>query len=164
VPHPEFDFGTKGRDLYDSEVAFVDHHVGRLLERLRRPPFEKRTAIVLTSDHGEAFGEHGLYRHGFEVWEELVHVPLVAYVPGVGAAHVEARRSAIDVVPTLLELFGLEAPALQGRDFVSGVSLLSDIAGANGPPEERPVLVDMSEGPHNSERQAFFEGSYKLIA
>src|SRR6185436_749940 len=70
VPHSEFSFGPKGRDLYDGEVAFVDRHLGRLLALLDQPPFADRTAVLLTSDHGEAFGEHGLYRDGFEVWEE----------------------------------------------------------------------------------------------
>jgi choline-sulfatase len=165
VPHAEFPFGSKGRDLYDAEVAFVDRHVGRLLALLDQPPFAERTAVLLTSDHGEAFGEHGLYRHGFEVWEELVHVPLVVRVPGVAAGHVETRRSAIDLVPTILELTGLPVPERSAKDFVSGVSLLPDlISRSSSGPEARPVLVDMSEGPNNAERQAFFDGAYKVIA
>ena len=164
VPHPEFDFGQKGRDLYDGEVAFVDRHLGRLLAVLRSPPFRDRTVIVITSDHGEAFGEHGMYRHGFEVWEELVHVPLVIHVPGVPPHHVVARRSAVDIVPTLLDFFGVAAPRPTGRDFISGVSLLPDIASERTESERRPVLVDMSEGPHNAERQAFYDGDYKIIA
>jgi choline-sulfatase len=164
VAHPEFDFGPKGRDLYDSEVAFVDHHLGRLLALLAKPPLADRTAIVLTSDHGEAFGEHGLYRHGFEVWEELVHVPLLIHLPGIGARHIGVRRSAIDLVPTLLDLFSLPHPGGGEKDYLSGDSLLPDVVSPSAAPEERPVLVDMSEGPHNSERQAFFDGRYKLIA
>jgi arylsulfatase A-like enzyme len=165
VPHSEFPFGSKGRDLYDGEVAFVDRHLRRLLALLDQPPFAERTAVLLTSDHGEAFGEHGLYRHGFEVWEELVHVPLVVRVPGVAAGHVETRRSAIDLVPTILELFGLPVPERAAEDFVSGVSLMPDLLSRSGSgPEPRPVLVDMSEGPNNAERQAFFDGAYKVIA
>lgn len=165
VPHAEFDFGSRGRDLYDSEVAFVDHHLGRLLSLLSKPPFAEHTAVLLTSDHGEAFGEHGLYRHGFEVWEELVHVPLIVHVPGVAPRHVAVRRSAIDLVPTLLELFGVPVPHPEGNDFVSGVSLLPDVVRSREASDEsRAVLVDMSEGPNNAERQAFFDGSYKVIA
>lgn len=165
VPHAEFSFGSKGRDLYDGEVAFVDRHLGRLLAVLEQPPFAERTAVLLTSDHGEAFGEHGLYRHGFEVWEELVHVPLVVRVPRVAAGRVETKRSAIDLVPTILELFGLPVPERSAKDFVSGTSLLPDLTSRNGSsPEARPVLVDMSEGPNNAERQAFFDGGYKVIS
>jgi len=164
VPHAEFDFGSKSRDLYDGEVAFVDHHLGRLLALLRTPQFDDRTAIIVTSDHGEAFGEHGLYRHGFEVWEELVHVPLIVRVPGVPSAHVRARRSAVDIVPTVLDLFGLPTPEPRGRDFVSGRSLVPDLLAPDTDSAARPVLVDMSEGPHNAERQAFIDGDYKVIA
>jgi choline-sulfatase len=165
VPHPGFDFGTKSRDLYDGEVAFVDRQIGRLLNRLLGGPMGSRTAIVLTSDHGEAFGEHGIVRHGHEVWEELVHVPLIVHVPGGLPRHVTERRSAIDVVPTLLELCNVPVPKGNGTDFVSGHSLLPDIVAPEGHrPEPRPVLVDMSEGPYNDERQAYFDGKLKLIA
>jgi arylsulfatase A-like enzyme len=163
VPHPEFDFGTKSRDLYDGEVKFVDHHIGRLFSAIEASPFAPRTAIVVTSDHGEAFGEHGMVRHGREVWEELVHVPLIVHVPGVAPHHVGVRRSAIDLVPTLLDCYGLPRPAGDGPDFVSGQSLLPDVVLAQGA-SARPLLVDMSEGPYNDERQAFFEGPFKLIA
>jgi arylsulfatase A-like enzyme len=163
VPHPEFDFGSKSRDLYDGEVRFVDHHVGRLLAAIAAGPRASRTAVILTSDHGEAFGEHGMVRHGREVWEELVHVPLVVFVPGLPPRHVAVRRSAIDLVPTLLELFGAPKPSGEGSDFVSGQSLLPDLLDT-GHPSPRPVLVDMCEGPYNEERQAFIDGSMKLIA
>jgi arylsulfatase A-like enzyme len=164
VPHPEFDFGSKSRDLYDGEVRFVDEHVGRLFAAIAASPFAARTAIVLTADHGEAFGEHGMVRHGRELWEELVHVPLLVYIPGVAPHHVTLRRSAIDLVPTLLDLSGLPRPTGEGSDFVSGASLLSDLVAPSQAPPERPVLVDMSAGPYNEERQAFFDGSLKLIA
>jgi choline-sulfatase len=165
VPHPEFDFGSKSRDLYDGEVAFVDRQIGRLIARISGSPFASRTAIVLTSDHGEAFGEHGILRHGHEVWEELVHVPLIVYVPGASPRHVSERRGAIDVTPTLLELGGAALPTGNGSDFVSGRSLLADVVGPLvHTPEPRPVLVDMSEGPYNDERQAYFDGKMKLIA
>jgi hypothetical protein len=162
VPHPEFDFGSKSRDVYDSEVAFVDHHVGRLLAALREPAFKGRTAIILTSDHGEAFGEHGLLRHGREVWEELVHVPLLVSLPGVPPRRVHEARSAIDLAPTLVELLDVPRPTGDGNDFMSGQSLVPDLRG-DGPAAQRPVLVDMSEGPFNEERQAFIDGDLKLI-
>lgn len=164
VFHPEFDFGRKGRDLYDGEVAFVDRQIGRLLSFLHESGLESKTAVIVTSDHGEAFGEHGMLRHGFELWEELVHVPLVVFVPGVPARRITEPRSAVDLVPTILDLFGVPPPQGAGADFVSGTSLAPELSPDTGPPERRPVLVDMSEGPYNDERQALIDGPMKLIA
>jgi arylsulfatase A-like enzyme len=163
APHPEHDFGPKPRDRYDGEVAFVDQHVGRVLSALEKAPFGARTAVIVTSDHGEAFGEHGMIRHGFELWEELTRVPLIVKVPGVAPRRVSARRSAIDLVPTVLDLFKVPFAPRGPKDFLSGQSLLPDLLRAPGAPDpERPVFIDMARGPHNAERQALIEGDMKL--
>lgn len=165
APHSEHDFGPKPRDRYDGEVAFVDHHVGRVLAALVKSPLGARTAVIVTSDHGEAFGEHGMIRHGFELWEELTRVPFIVKVPGVAPRRVSARRSAIDLVPTVLDLFKVPFAARGPKDFLSGESLLPDLlrpAGAKDP--ERPVFIDMARGPHNAERQALIEGDMKITA
>jgi choline-sulfatase len=165
VAHEGFDFGRSSRQRYDGEVAFVDHHVGRVLEALEKSPVYGRTAIIVTSDHGEAFGEHGMIRHGFELWEELVRVPLIVRVPGVSARHVQARRSAIDLAPTILDLCGVAAPAADASasDFLSGSSLVPDLLVAHEP-AERAVFIDMAAGPNNADRQALIEGDKKLVA
>ncbi len=164
VPHDEFDFGHRGRERYDGEIAFVDHHFGRVLAALEKKSFASRTVVIVTSDHGEAFGEHELYRHGFELWEELVRVPLVVYVPGAAPRRVSVRRSAIDIAPTVLELFGIEPPAAGAKDALRGESLLPDILPSPGiTPTERPIYIDMSAGPYNDERQAYIENGLKLI-
>jgi arylsulfatase A-like enzyme len=161
--HPEHDFGSKPRDRYDGEVAFVDHHVGRVLDALARAPFAERTVVIVTSDHGEAFGEHGMIRHGFELWEELVRVPLLVKLPGVTPRRVSARRSAIDLVPTLLDLFQVPFVGQGPRDFLSGQSLLPDLVRPAGEPDpERPIFIDMARGPYNAERQALITGDLKL--
>ena len=163
APHPEHDFGSKPRDRYDGEVAFVDQQLGRVLSALEKSPFGARTAVVITSDHGEAFSEHGMIRHGFELWEELVRVPLIVKVPGVAARRVTARRSAIDVVPTLLDLCKVPFAPRANNDFLSGQSLLPDLLRAPGAPDpERPVFIDMARGPYNAERQALIEQDLKL--
>lgn len=163
VYHEKYNFGREPRDRYDGEIAFTDEHVGRVLDAIAASSFADRTIILFTSDHGEAFGEHGLIRHGFEVWEELVRVPLILHVPGVEPRRVKERRSIIDLVPTILEAFDLEIPDTE-EDFMRGRSLLQDALAA---PEEklaeRTVFVDMAEGPHNKERRAFYSGDYKLI-
>jgi arylsulfatase A-like enzyme len=97
--------------LYDAEIAFTDAHGGRLLDAIAKAPWGARTAVVVTSDHGEAFGEHKMWRHGYELWEPLVHVPLLVHLPGASPVRIAARRSAIDVTPTLLDLMGVPAPS-----------------------------------------------------
>ncbi len=165
VKSPEFDFGSDARALYDSEVANTDRHVGRLLKFIEESAFADRAIIIVTSDHGEAFGEHGLLRHGFEVWEELVRVPLIVHLPGRSGRRITARRSAIDLAPTLLGIFGAPAPTGEGTDFMSGQSLLPELlGGAAEAPAERVVFVDMAAGPNNAERQAFIEHGLKVIA
>lgn len=161
VRHEEHNFGSSERARYDGEVAFVDAQIGRLLRALSASPAADRTAIIVTSDHGEAFGEHGLIRHGFEVWEELVRVPLLIKIPGTPGGKIEARRSIVDLVPTILELSGHSEAANPGE--LSGRSLVADTY-PDSVPEERPVLVDMPEAPNNKERRAFYSGSMKLIS
>jgi len=164
VRHEGFDFGPGSRGAYESEVAFVDHHVGRVLDALRKSPLWARTAVIVTSDHGEAFGEHGMIRHGFELWEELVRVPLLVRVPGVPPRRVAERRSLVDLVPTVLDLFGLPLPTGEGTDFTSGVSWLPDLAPSPGAAlAKRPVFIDMVEGPHNAERRALIDGDLKIV-
>jgi arylsulfatase A-like enzyme len=161
APHPEHDFGPKPRDRYDGEVAFVDHHLGRVLSALRGQPFGSRTAVIVTSDHGEAFGEHGMIRHGFELWEELVRVPLIVHVPGVAPRRVSARRSGIDLVPTILDLFRIPHPG--GAEALSGRSLLPDVLRAPDLADPaRPIFIDMARGPHNAERLALIDRDLKL--
>lgn len=158
-------FGKTQRDMYDGEVAFTDKHIGRLLDHVSAAPWGKRTAVVVTSDHGEAFGEHKMYRHGFELWEELVRVPLVVHVPGAPPSRVAARRSLIDLAPTLLDVMRIPAPA-EGAgqdDFFSGSSLLPDVfLPAGQTAAARDFLVDMPAGPYNDARRAYFHGDLKL--
>jgi|GEM_PF-237350 len=163
VRHEGFDFGNDAKGRYLGEVAFVDAQIGRILDAIGKSPFAQRTAVIVTSDHGEAFGEHGMFRHGFELWEPLIRVPFVFSVPGVQPHTITIRRSIMDLVPTILDLMG--APAATGRDtdFMSGRSLVAELVF----PDEaraRPVLVDMAAGPNNAERQAFIENDLKLIA
>jgi arylsulfatase A-like enzyme len=165
VHHPEApDLGSGSRGAYNEEVWYTDRHFGRLLDFVRAQPWGARTSIVLTSDHGEAFGEHHMIRHGVELWEELVRVPLLIYVPTLSPHHVTMRRSAIDLVPTILDLFRLTLSIEgDGSDFLSGRSLLDDLVSPPGyEPEERDILVDMPAGPNNDERRAFIHGAKKL--
>jgi choline-sulfatase len=170
-PHSEYarhkgapDFGSGMRAAYDGEVWYVDEQIGKVLDFVEGQPWGAKTALFITSDHGEAFGEHYMIRHGVELWEELVRVPLIVHVPGVAPHHVAPPRSAIDLVPTILDLFEIAPDEHAGPfDFVSGHSLAADIAMPRGyEPPEREILVDMPAGPHNDDRRAFIRGGKKL--
>jgi arylsulfatase A-like enzyme len=103
--------------LYDGEIRFTDEVLGRLLTSLDDNGFFDNAVIVVTSDHGEEFGEHGGVLHGGKLFDELLHVPLIISGAGVDQGIVDpALVSLIDVAPTLLSLAGLEIPdAMEGR-------------------------------------------------
>jgi arylsulfatase A-like enzyme len=106
-------------NLYDGEIRYMDHSLERLLSKLESRGARENTAIVVTADHGEAFGEHGRYGHHPHNYEELVHVPLVIDVPGSGGHEVNQQVSLIDIPPTLCDLCGLKTPeAVQGKSLL----------------------------------------------
>lgn len=153
--HP--DFGNERRDLYDNEVHFSDRWVGDLVDFIDAQPFGKDTAVIITADHGEGFGEHDHFRHAYQVWESLVRVPLFVRVPGAEPRRIETPRSAIDLAPTIADLMGLS----ERSDF-RGESLVPEVFGA--PAKQRQVLVDLPRSDLMDRRRAFVDGDYKLIS
>ncbi len=156
MPHEGYSFGRSERDKYDGEIAFTDHYVGKLLDFVATKPWASRTAIVITSDHGEAFGEHGQTRHGFAVWDNLVHVPLFFVVPGAAPKHIDEPRSALDLAPTILEFLGVPPEP----SFV-GTSLVREVYGDK--PTPRDVYVDLPATSDNDKHRALIRGNSKLI-
>ncbi|RYZ63431.1 MAG: sulfatase, partial [Proteobacteria bacterium] len=157
VPHsgaPSFEGVTRDRALYDGEVWYSDQQLGRLLDFVAKSSFGDRTVVVVTSDHGEAFSDHGMSWHGRELWESLVRVPLIIKVPGLPPHRVPVKRGHVDLVPTVLDVLGLPAPAA-GQ--LSGQSMLPDLAKTDHF-EERDVYVDMPVGPYNELRRALLHG------
>ncbi len=104
---------------YDREIRYVDDEIDSLLEELERLSLSERTIFMLTSDHGEEFGEHGYIGHGAHLHDEVVHVPLMVRGPGI----VQGRRvadvvSQRDLMPTILDLVAVPEPSqLRGRSF-----------------------------------------------
>ena len=109
---PSAALGRDLRQLYDAEVAANDASFGRLLDRLEDLGELDDTVIVFTSDHGEAFGEHGTWTHGLDLYNEVLSVPLVMRLPGGagGGQIVGSPVQHIDLMPTVLDLCGIEAP------------------------------------------------------
>lgn len=149
--------GWKLRAAYDGEIWFTDQQIGRLLDYAKSQPWWKDTVVVMTSDHGEALGEHGIsFQHGWEIYEPLMRIPLVFYVPGLQPHHVPVKRSVIDVVPTVLDLMRIPRPA-PGE--LSGQSLVDDLAAKPGASfAERDVYLDMPDGPYTHLRRGIIHG------
>jgi arylsulfatase A-like enzyme len=109
------------RDRYDEDVARLDASLGRLFRRLDADADRFETHVVLTSDHGESFGEHGALGHGWRVTREQVQAPLVIVSPRVAPGLRHDAGGTADLAVTLLAMAGLSDPALPGRDLARPV-------------------------------------------
>lgn len=121
--HPPAQAAARMRALYRGEIRFWDRHFGALLEALKQRGLYNQTTIVVTSDHGEEFQDHGGYWHGTTLYDEQLHVPLWLKLPGSqrGGSRISHWVQSIDIAPTLLRLAGLRAPAgMQGGDLFKG--------------------------------------------
>ena len=98
--------------LYEGEIAWVDAHVGEVVRRLDALDLARRTLVIVVSDHGDEFFEHGGLGHHRTLYEEVVKVPLVLRLPGVlpAGAAVPGPVALSDVVPTVLDVLGIDAP------------------------------------------------------
>jgi len=108
--------------LYDGEITYHDDEISRLHDHLADDGLLEDTLIVITSDHGEEFFDHGSVGHGHSVYEELLHVPFVIRLPGATAgqgARCDAEVGLIDVLPTACEILGVDCPpGMEGRSLV----------------------------------------------
>ncbi len=119
------------KTVYDSSIAYADSQLHRLFEALAESGLDQRTMVVVTSDHGQLFGEHGLLGHHY-LYDENLLVPLIIAGPGGRGAGRRVSRQVrlVDIVPTVLELAGLPVP--EGLDGVSLAPLM------DGREEETP--------------------------
>ncbi|MBI4422950.1 MAG: sulfatase [Elusimicrobia bacterium] len=95
---------------YDGGVTYLDERLGRFLESLPALGLADRTLVILTADHGEEFMEHGHFDHGLTLYDTAIRVPLVVRLPGAAARRVEFQVRLLDVMPTVLDYFGVAAP------------------------------------------------------
>jgi len=116
-PHSPYDppepYRTQYRDhLYDGEIAYADHELGRLMSYLKQNHLYDRSLIVFLSDHGESLGEHGESEHGFFVYNATVHIPLIVKPPagsGFHSGRVSTPVETTDIAPTLLRFAGIKS-------------------------------------------------------
>ncbi len=151
-------FGTTYSDAYDQSVNWTDRLIGLFLQELDRRDLLERTLVVLASDHGEAFREHGSEGHARNLYTEVSHVPFVIAPPFLlePGVRVPQTVSNADIWPTLLDLLGL--PPLPGVDGVSLVPLVRAAGGLDpGAPTEpllRPVFAQLARGWGNPKVEA----------
>jgi tetratricopeptide (TPR) repeat protein len=122
-PHSPYEppepFNSKFADnLYAGEIAFTDHCIGQVIEKLKELDIYDSSLIIIAGDHGEMLGEHGEEEHTFFVYESAVKVPLIIKLPGRSESKKEDRLvGLIDVFPTICGVLGIEVPShVQGRD------------------------------------------------
>jgi hypothetical protein len=126
------DFGDRDVDRYDTEIAYADAQLARLL-----PTLDPATTIVaVTADHGDEFAEHGIRFHARSLYNQVVRIPLIIRAPGATPAAPTTPVSLADVMPTLLELAGVDGPA-----GMNGLSLAPALHGAA--PPARPMFIEL---------------------
>lgn len=142
---------------YDGNLDYADSLVARLLDGLEQRGALEQSVVVVLSDHGEAFGQHGRWVHTSTLYDEMIHVPWLISMPN--ALNVPPRRiretvALVDLAPTLMELFGLEGEL---SSQAQGASLSSLLARGTGEPDARLLFSQ------NAHEVAAIEGGYKLI-
>jgi arylsulfatase A-like enzyme len=153
MAHPATPFGTSDVDLYDAEIAFTDHALGRLFDRLDALGMAERTARVVVADHGEEFGDHGGRVHTLTLYDEAIRVPLLVAGPGIAAGRVPGRVGLVHLGPTVLDLVGVSPPpGMAGRP----------IPRVDGRFAPRPEPI-VSETRRYVDRRSVVDGSMKLI-
>ncbi|MSP70610.1 MAG: hypothetical protein EXR76_00185 [Myxococcales bacterium] len=135
--HPEVKvFGETLMDKYDSEIAFTDHHLAPVFAALNDPHVLESTTVIVCSDHGESFNEHGFHFHGRTVYQDEVAIPLLIRTPGGKVGRAADIVSLVDLLPTIAALQGFAAPNALGQSL-------------------RPLLT--GQGEFNRDRVIFME-------
>ncbi|WP_441288608.1 sulfatase-like hydrolase/transferase [Sorangium sp. KYC3313] len=153
LAHPGIRFGSGRTAAYDGEIAYVDRQLGALLDAVARGPRAGRTAIIVHGSQGEGLGEHGPVGHGVELYEEAIRVPLVIALPGAAPGRYPHPVSTVDIAPTVLDVGGAEATAVEGAS-------LAAIAAGHGQGDRAP------RGPvfaRTARRAAVIDGQLKLL-
>jgi arylsulfatase A-like enzyme len=130
-------FGTSYSDAYDSSISWVDRNVGRLVQELQEEDLLRRTLIVIASDHGESFYEHGREGHAQTLYREVSEVPLIVSLPFALEEGIVVKPLVrnVDIWPTLLDLLGL--PPLPETDGRSLLPLIEAAARGDAPAEDQ---------------------------
>jgi arylsulfatase A-like enzyme len=155
-----------GTDLYDGEIRYTDDNIEHLVGLLKKHGVYDNTMIVITSDHGEEFFEHGTLGHGFSLYQEVVRVPLIFHGAGVAKGRVVKSPVAIvDLDATILELAGV--PLGETRKFGDGTSFAPAFQNPNWK-REGDFMLENEFGEDDEDLRSFVlsavrDGSWKFI-
>ncbi len=145
-PHDPYDdcsreLGHYFDSAYDSEIAYMDREIGRLLEGVREL-LGRRVVVIAVGDHGESLGEHGEVGHGMTLYQGAMRVPLMLSGPGVPKGQVDVRVvSLTDITPTILQLCGISEEAYLGA-FPAGPTRLSGHSLLRSRPDQRHCYME----------------------
>lgn len=153
--HSPYKAGGSGGSVHDHylrSLRYVDSEIARILGTAARLGLSQRLTLIVTSDHGEAFGEHGTRFHSTTVYDELLRVPLIIHGPQITPRRIATPVSLVDVAPTVLDLYQLPTPG----EYM-GQSLAPLLAGQSFQ-FERPIAADS-----RLKRAIVFPGGWKVI-
>ncbi len=132
--------------LHREEIAFTDHHIGRLLDELDRLGLKEDTLVIFVADHGEEFMRHGWIGHTRTLYEELLQVPFIVSLPGtISPGVVNSPVSIVDIVPTITDLLDIQVDN-SGWD---GRTLAFEILNGKELDRAREIYAEVSFGPRN---------------
>jgi len=136
--------------LYDGEISYVDQQVGLLIDAMRQSGVLDDSMLVLTSDHGESFGEHAHWEHSRVLYEDLLHVPFILRLPAArhgGTVQKDVIAQPTDILPTALSVAGLAVPRdAEGRDLTRWIDPPST---PGAPPGVKAPGLAFAEVDHN---------------
>ncbi len=132
------------RGLYDEGISYTDSNVQRLWDIWSRRRNADETLLIIVSDHGEGFNEHGKLGHKYGLYSELLRVPLIIRNPAFPPSVVEHSVSLTDVVPTIFDFLDLPLEQLQGESF------LKSLRGEREPPRSAFSQLNAKRGLHDS--------------
>jgi arylsulfatase A-like enzyme len=153
---------SKRRELrYDMSLTDADRALGGVLDAVWKDPARKnRTILVVTSDHGEGLGDHGVRNHAASLYNSEIRVPLLIAAPGVRSRRIQRTVGLYDLAPTLLDLAGFVPPGMPAMDGVSLVPVLRGTARDEGGEAYAAMVSDRSVA---TGQRALVAGNFKII-
>ena len=147
------------RELYEGEVRYVDHQMGRIIQRLKDLNLYQNALVLLLSDHGEEFWEHHGFEHGHALYNEILKVPMIVKLPAKAKiGRVQAQVSTSTVMPTILKLSGIKIPH---EDMISHpFSVLDPTAAEDSDSHPMAAISNL----HYEPKTALIFGHYKFIS